>query len=212
MTTPSSPASTEPKLQPPGAGLPFFQGLFLRYWLYPRLIRHYDGRACLESMKRETKRITELAAPLDDDAFYQRVLVDPLPALEDSSRYWSVAMVIEHLIICMKPMTQIAETLAKGQTMNVNTSPANVKPKGGRAVSKAEWLKLFADATAECAARLETIAARPDVAQPDKSAPRVGHPFFGPMHARGWIWVMGAHPVTHRRQVQRIIAGLDKQP
>ena len=198
----------EPHLQPPGAGLPFFQGLFLRYWMYPRLIKRYDGTASIDSMQRETERMIALAAPLDEEAFFQRVLINPLPGLEDSSRYWSVAMVMEHLIICMRPMTQIAETLGAGKSMNADTSPANVKPKGGRALSKAEWLALFDSVTRECATRLRTIATRDDVAHPAKDAPRLSHPFFGAIHARGWIWVMGVHPTTHRRQVQLIIAGL----
>ncbi len=200
----------EPHLQPPGAGLPFLQGLYLKYWMYPRLIKHYDGAASIDAMLRETARIIELATPLDDDAFFTPVLIEPLPALEDSSRYWSVAMVMEHLIICMRPMTQIAQTLAAGKTMNANTSPANVKPKGGRTLGKAEWIKLFDDVTNECAERLKGFATRADVANPPKDAPRLGHPFFGDIHARGWIWVMGVHPTTHRRQVQRIIAGLNR--
>lgn len=197
-----------PHLQPPGAGLPFFQGLYLKYWLYPRFVKKYNGDASVDAMLRETARIIELAQPLSEEEFFIQVLIDPLPALEDSSRYWSVAMVMEHLIICMRPMTQIVETLASGKTMNANTSPANVKPKGGRALSKEQWIKLFDDVTNECAARLRPVAVRADVANPPKDAPRLGHPFFGAIHARGWVWVMGVHPTTHRRQVQGIIAGL----
>lgn len=198
-----------PQLQPPGAGLPFLQGLYLKYWLYPRFIKKYNGGASVDAMLRETARIIELSTPLSEDEFFTPVLIEPLPALEDSSRYWSVAMVMEHLIICMRPMTQIVETLAAGKTMNANTSPANVKPKGGRTLSKAEWIKLFDDVTNECAARLRPVALRADVANPPKDAPRLGHPFFGAIHARGWVWVMGVHPTTHRRQVQRIISGLN---
>lgn len=198
----------EPHLQPPGAGLPFVQGLLLKYWLYPRLIKNYDGNASLDAMLRETARIIALAAPLDEEAFFRRVLVDPLPGLEDSSRFWSVAMVMEHLVICMRPMTHIAETLAAGKAMNIEVSTAAVKPKGGRTLSKAQWIALFDDVTNECAGRLRPIAARSDVAQPARTAPRVRHPFFGPVHARGWIWVMGVHPTTHRRQAEQIVAGL----
>lgn len=196
-------------MQPPGAGLPFLQRLFVRHWLYPRLIKTYNGSASIDAMRRETARIIDMTAPLDEDAFFTRVLVDPLPGLEDSSRYWSAAMVMEHLIICMRPMTQIAETLAAGKTMNIEVSTATVKPKGGRTLSKADWVKLFDNVTNECALRLAPIADRPDVVTPAKDAPRLNHPFFGPIHARGWIWVLGVHPTTHRRQVSGIIAGLN---
>lgn len=198
----------EPQLQPPGAGLPLLQGLYLRYWLYPKLMRHYDGHAAVGAMTRETAKIISLSSALSDDDFFERVLIEPLPALEDSSRYWSVAMVMEHLIICMKAMTQIAEALAANRALSLDTSPANVKPKGGRKISRDEWVRLFTETTAECAGRLEAICDRPDVARPGRDAQTLSHPFFGAIPARGWIWVMGAHPVTHRRQVERIIAGL----
>ncbi len=205
MTAPTS----SPRLQPPGAGLPFFQGLLLKYWLYPRLIKNYDGAASIAAMERETAKIIDLATPLDEEAFFTPVLIDPLPGLEDSSRYWSLAMVMEHLIICMRPMTQIAETLAAGKDMNIRISTAAVKPKGGRSLSKAQWITLFADVTAECAARLRPVATTDAVTHPAKDAPRLYHPFFGAIPARGWIWVLGAHPTTHRRQAQRIVAGLN---
>lgn len=200
--------SSAPKLQAPGAGLPFLQGLFLRYIMFPQQMRKYDGLAAIETLRRETARIVELTAPLNEEEFFTPVLIDPLPGLEDSSRYWSAAMVMEHLIICMRPMTQIAETLARGVEMNVQISTAAVKPQGGRITPRDEWIALFTTAAEECAKRLETIATVPDVVNPPKDAPRVHHPFFGQVPAKGWVWVMGAHQVTHRRQIRGIVKAL----
>lgn len=207
--TASIPA-TEPKLDAPGRGLPFLQGLYARYIMYPRIMKNYDGAGALATLRRETAKIVSLCAPLSEAQFATRVLIDPLPGLEDSSRYWSAAMVLEHLIICMRPMTQIATTLAAGQAMNVKISTADVKPKGLPGTSKEQWLQYFQAAADECAARLETIAAAPHVAHPGKDAPRVHHPFFGMVPAKGWVWVMGAHQVTHRRQIQGICRGLSQ--
>lgn len=201
---------SEPQLDAPGAGLPFFQGLYARWILFPRMMRRYDGAASVAAFTRETAKIIDLSEKMDEEAFFTRVLVDPLPALEDSSRYWSAAMVLEHLMLCMRPMTQIADTLAKGQAMNVRISTADVKPKGGRATDKAGWLKMFRASADECAARLAAIATLPQVAEPPKGAPKVHHPFFGPIHAKGWVWVMGAHQITHRRQLAQIASVVTK--
>lgn len=195
---------TEPQLDAPGAGLPFFQGLMARWIFFPRMMRGYDGAASLAAFTRETDTIAALCEAMDEDAFFTRVLVDPIQGLEDSSRYWSAAMVLEHLLLCMRPMTQIAETLARGQGMNIRISTAAVKPKGGRATPKAEWIRMFKDSAAECARHLSAIATAPHVAHPAADAPRLDHPFFGAIPARGWVWVMGGHQITHRRQLAQI--------
>ncbi len=200
--------TTEPKLDAPGRGLPFLQGLYARYIMYPRMMRNYDGAASVAMLRRETTRIVDLCTPLSDTQFATRVLIDPLPGLEDSSRYWSAAMVLEHLILCMRPMTQVATTLAAGQAMNVKISTADVKPKGQPGTAKEEWLRLFTHAAEECAVRLSTIATAPHVITPPKDAPRVDHPFFGAVPAKGWVWVMGVHHITHRRQIEGIVQGL----
>lgn len=205
MTTAPSP---EPQLDAPGRGLPFFEGLYARFIMYPRMMRAYDGRQVMDTFTRETAKIIELARGLDEEAFFTRVLIDRLPGLEDSSRYWSAAMVLEHLIICMRPMTQISETLAQGHAMNIRISTADVKPRGGRKLTRQQWLDNFTAAAAETAGRIEALATLPQVAKPAGDAPRVWHPFFGGIPARGWLWVLGAHQITHRRQMQRIITGL----
>jgi hypothetical protein len=203
--------TTEPKLAAPGKGLPFFQGLYARYVMFPRMMKHYDGAASVATLRRETAKIISLCQNLSEEDFATRVLIDPLPGLEDSSRYWSAAMVLEHLIICMRPMTQIATTLAAGQAMNARTSTADVKPKGLPGTTKHQWLQYFEANAEECATRLDAIAAAPGVVTPPAGAPKVWHPFFGHVGARGWVWVMGAHQITHRRQMQGIVAGLSRK-
>ena len=199
---------TEPRLGAPGAGLPFIEGLYARYILFPRMMRTYDGAAVAETFTRESTTIIDLATGVDDAVFFTPVLIDRLPGLEDSSRYWSVAMVLEHLLLTMRAMMQITETLAAGQAMNVRISTADVKPKGGTATTKAQWIALFKQASDEVAARLSQVANQPHVASPSKDAPRVHHPFFGRIYAKGWAWVLGVHQITHRRQIQRVIDGL----
>lgn len=187
------------KLAPPGAGLPFFEGLYAKYVLFPRGMRKFDWKKSLDKLETETTRIIEYAKPLSVEAFLAPVLIDRIAGIEDSSRHWSVAMTIEHLIITMRGMTQIAEMLAAGKDMNVSVSTANVKPKGGNAVDKEMMLKAFRNACDETVSRLQPWAAKAS----DKC--RVAHPFFGSIPAQGWVWTLGEHQAVHRRQVAAIL-------
>lgn len=187
------------KLAAPGKGLPFPENLIARYIVYPQGMRHFQWLATLDAWDTETTRILELSSGISDDAFFTPVLIDRLRGLEDSSRFWSVAMVMEHLIMTMKAMTQIAETLAQARQMNVRVSTADVKPKGGRTIAKSEWERLFRTSSDECIARLKKIS------QPVSQTERLMHPFFGKIPASGWVYVLGIHQTLHRKQVEKIL-------
>ena len=187
-----------PKLAPPGAGLPFIEGLIAKYYFYPREMRKFKWRRSLDRMITETDRIIAIAEKLTPEQFTQPVLIPHIVGMEDSSRFWSVAMVMEHLIITMRGMTQIVEAIAAEKELNVTTSTAAVKPRGG-AVEKSVMIKNFNAATYEAVARLMPFA--------DSASEKykVLHPFFGLIPAKGWVFVLGEHQSIHRRQVNEII-------
>lgn len=192
----------EPKLAPPGAGLPLLEGLYARYIMYPKGMKGFSWQGSLDRFATETARIKSLAGPLADDDFFAQKLIDRLRGLEDSSRYWSVAMVLEHLVMTMRGMTQVAEMLASGKNSNASASTAAVKPRGGRALSKEQLLSSFAAAADEAVRRLSPLA---DTAS---SAEKFAHPFFGPIPAKGWVWTLGVHQALHRKQVEEILKQL----
>lgn len=188
-----------PQLAAPGKGLPFPENLIARYIIYPQGMRNFEWHATLDRWDTETSRILEFSRGLSDDAFFTPQLIDRLRGLEDSSRFWSVAMVMEHLIMTMKAMTQIAEGLALGRVMNVRVSTADVKPKGGRKIAKTEWERLFRASSDECIARLGNVP------QPASDKERLAHPFFGKIPAKGWVFVLGIHQTLHRKQIEEIL-------
>lgn len=189
----------EPQLQEPGEGLPFLEGIYLRYIYGPRERKHHTWQESLARLKAESGRLVAMATPLTDEAFFKRALIDRMPGLEDSSRHWSVAMTIEHLIITLRGMTQVAETLAQGKPLNVTISTATVKPQGGTAVTKADWVRFFTLAVDEAYTRLSRLEGKVD------GTHRVAHPFFGALNADGWVWVMAEHQALHCRQAGVIL-------
>lgn len=198
--------SAVPRLAPPGAGLPFLEGLFLRFAVYPWTMLAFDWRQALAGFEKEAARILTLAESLSSENFFKTALVHRLTGMEDSSRNWSVAMTLEHLIVTMRGMTQIAETLAAGKPLNVSVSTAAVKPKGGTTLAQRDILTSFKNAAAEAQARLLPFA------DTVSSQHKVSHPFFGAIPAKGWVWTLHQHQVLHRKQIEEIIKTLNISP
>ena len=187
----------EPKLAPPGAGLPL-----------PELL---IGRMIF-AMKRLTSRGDDITARFEAQRAAIRSLVDDCPAqhrgqpvliarprgLEDSSRYWSVWMTLDHLRITNDAFRRVIGSLANGQVPTQRASTADVKPD--------PQVNAVVDAAYEqsCTALLQTIASCPDLNTPLRYA----HPWFGPLDAAGWHLLTATHMGIHLEQLRRIKAGL----
>jgi len=87
-----------PQLAPPGAGLPVVELFFARTLFSTR--RTFTSNAAAERIIADQGAvIAHLATHCRADLVAQRVLIDRLPGLEDSSRFWSIAMTPDHLRI-----------------------------------------------------------------------------------------------------------------
>jgi hypothetical protein len=192
----------QPKLQKPGAGLPLIEGLMARFIFYPSSMRKFNWNESLEQLRAETEKIIALVQPLTETQFKTPILIDRLVGLEDSSRYWSCALTIEHLMITMQGMTALAVRLARGESVPEPGGTAAVKPKGANLPLKDEQLAAFRQIVEKSVTGLTPIGATASDTQTAK------HPFFGKIPAKGWVFVLGAHQKLHRVQIERIIKGL----
>ena len=188
---------TEPKLAPPGAGLPkpeLFIGRILfavRRWTSDRDASNARFQAEREVIRRLTRR-------LDADCAARRVLVRRARGLEDSSRNWSVLMTLDHLRIVHHSMIGIIEALTKGVIPQGTASIAAVKPSPNVTVA------VVAAYEESCDALLAAVAAAADL----KTEVRYAHPWFGPLDAAGWHTLAAGHLGIHRVQIERILQGL----
>lgn len=189
--------SLSPKLGAPGAGLPFFQGLVARYILVPRAFRKTTWEQSRERFLLETERIMKSVDRLERSRLAKPVLVPRMRGIEDSSRFWSPAMCLEHLTITAPKMTRIVIDLSQGIVPAMKISTAAVKPKGVNADS--DLCHQFKSLMLDCDRRLER-----EVANKDAEA-KLAHPWFGPFSARQWQWILGVHQVIHRKQIEKII-------
>jgi hypothetical protein len=183
--------STTPKLAPPGAGLPWFEALVVR-WLGRRMLRsRLDWESAQAAIACVSSRLAKQAMAMDDATLARRVLIKRLRGLEDSSRYWSPEMVLEHLVITGEMFTDYVVALSNGRPVGDQRGIADIKPRGelGRAV------------VVQFVAVHEAIPTRlAKEAGPLREGPGHLHPWFGVLTAADWLSLTAVHLGLHEKQ------------
>ncbi len=188
-----------PRLAPPGAGLPAPERFIARI-LFELRRRTVDRAGSDAGFREQREAVRRLVAGLDDASAARRVLIARPRGLEDSSRYWSVWMTLDHLRIVHHEIARIIGELGKGTVPAGQASTAAVKPA-------AEVGREVVDAYEQsCDVLLAAAAAVPEL----RTAVRFPHPWFGPLDAAGWHQLAAGHFGIHRVQIERIIAGLGR--
>lgn len=183
------------KLQPPGAGLPWAELLAARVGM--RVLRLTTSRQrASRSFRREGDRILSLVRLLPLDGAAERVLIPRIFGIEDSSRHWSVLMVLEHLVIVNDAIGQIVQSLAARRPFEREIGIADVKPQPDQQL---EVIDRFAGCVANYLAAIEAL---PNL----HTRLRYRHPWFGPLTGHGWHVLAAEHQAIHRRQIERILA------
>lgn len=181
-------------LAPPGAGIPAIERLVggtlfaLQRWRGTR--ERFNAR-----FQRERGAIAALVRGADEPALRTRVLIPRLRGLEDSSRYWSVWMTLDHLRIVNGQIAGVIEHLVRGRVPPGRASTGAVKPSpdvGADVVGAYE---------AACDRLLAVVAASPEL----RTRVRYAHPWFGPLDGAGWHAMAAMHMGIHRAQATRIL-------
>lgn len=186
-----------PKLQPPGAGLPWWELLVARYLVFPRICRKLTWAAASQQFQEEGARVLAVFDALPPDRLGERVLVRRFAGMEDSSRHWSAAMTVEHLTMVGSAIRQCIARLRRGEVPTAEPQIADFKPKGG--ATPAEVRAAFAHLLAEEAASMQN---EPAIQRGE--GPRFVHPWFGPLDAHQWQCLLSFHQSIHRRQIEAI--------
>ncbi len=193
-------SSIEPKLAAPGAGIPFFERMLSNAGL--RFLATVKSRQLLQQQFDEEEwRLRALAGGLSDEEGRQQMLISRIAGLEDSSRYWSPWMVLQHLVIVNGAITGIIPALAAGRTGLPAASTAGVKPVQ---TAGPEMKAMFDKVNERYRRTVDSIA---DL----KTAAKHPHPWFGPLDAHGWHALAAVHMAIHRRQLALIVEALRKR-
>ena len=150
----------------------------------------------------EQAAILALLSRCGGEDLAQPVLIRRLRGLEDSSRYWSLLMVVDHLRIVNREISAVIGCLGAGRLPEREASIAGVKP------SPQVTAAVIPEFTEGCLHFARQVAALPDL----KTAVKFPNPWFGPMDAATWHFMAGFHLRLHLRQMELIIAGLARKP
>lgn len=184
----------EVQLQPPGAGLPAVE-LFVARLGFRALNLILSRKGASRWFRAEADRVLALARSLKPEDATRRVLIPRLSGLEDSSRYWSACMTLEHLVIVDSAITGVIESLVAGVVPKREVSTADVKPA---ATADIAVIDRFEATARDYLARVEALA---DL----RTKISYRHPWFGPLNGLGWHRLAALHHRIHRKQVERII-------
>lgn len=185
-----------PILAPPGAGIPTVERVVggmifaLNRW-------RGTPRKFAAQFQEERGAIADLRRGRDEHVLKERVLIPRLRGLEDSSRFWSVWMTLDHLRIVNKEVTRIIEALTRDQTPEGRASTAAVKPS---ADVGPDVVRAYEDSCEHFLGRTGSHATL-------RTSLRFVHPWFGPLDGAGWHALAAMHMGIHRAQIARILAG-----
>jgi hypothetical protein len=191
---------TEPKLAPPGAGLPFVIAMIARFFTGPVIAARSNWQENARSFDRLNQKILSEVDAVPGALLEKKILVPPQLGLEDSSRYWSISMTLEHLWTVNEAMKWFMVELGAGRVPEGEANPAAVKPKG--AIPAEKMVNDFRNQVTTLMAQLETEV------KDKKSRARFRHPWFGLMKVIQWQWVLQAHARVHLQQIRAIRKGL----
>jgi hypothetical protein len=190
----------EIKLAPPGAGLGFMTELFLKYYVNPFVTRKVTWEECEESFTKNHNRILDTLKNIPQESYETKVLVPPQKGLEDSSRFWSAKMVVEHLLIVGTQIQDAIIRLSHEEKIDRLVGTAEMKPKGDSNIQIT--LETFRKFAQEVPSQLNQNVKNKE------SRATLKHPWFGEFNSKQWYWVLGVHAGVHNKQLKAIIAGL----
>ncbi len=197
METSTIGETSEPQLDRPGAGLPAIE-LFIARRLVAAKYRKSSRDEVVADFERERGLISAMADGVASDLGSKQVLVKRQRGMEDSSRFWSVYMVLDHLRIVNGAVLNFIELLGAEELPTEQADTAKVKPERS---AGPEVIDAF---NASCG-ELATVVASIDNLRTQAKHP---HPWFGPFDAGQWHHMAAFHMTLHRKQIEVILKKL----
>ena len=195
LLRPLSPRCAMTELQPPGAGLPPFELIMVKSVFALKTMFTSDEKA-LAIFEREMKILMRLHDTVDLVAADERVLIDRIVGIEDSSRNWSLYMVLDHLRIVNAEILKLIDALKRGIVPKGEIGIEFYKPDPEPDPSVADDFK------EGCYDYLEVLRAHGRL----RTRLTFAHPWFGEMDGHKWGVLGAVHMGIHRRQARIIMA------
>lgn len=184
-----------------GEGLPSFRVFLAKHMFFPLLNAFFSWNQAWDIFDKEGKLMIKLVSTLDNQQLFKRVLVPQLFGLEDNSRYYSVAMVLEHLLIVGSALEVRISLLSRGKKLHKDVKIEDVKPYKEIDEDIVKKYEVFLSTYRE---RLEKNVDNIHIDNVSK------HPWFGDFNPKQWSVLGAMHQFVHRRQIEAILRELEK--
>lgn len=195
--------SKDPNLDEPGAGIGVAEMMFLKFYIQPFVMSRLDKIKSLESLSDGSRRIFDQIKVFKQDELTKRVLVKRPHFVEDSSRYWSAAMLCNHLRKVNGALAKAIEhsfTAKAGEGYNPVDRLKSVKPDLEKnVVQEIEALQQSIERIREAVQSQSEL---------NLNSLQIPHPWFGDLTHLQWVWFAGFHMKVHSRQLRQIYLGL----
>lgn len=184
------------KLQKPGAGLPFLEALIVKYFFGQYVANKKTADDNFKTLEIFTQKILKTIEGLSAEQLEHPVLVPKLQGLEDSSRYWSIHMTLEHLLIVGKNMKHILIELSHERIPPIQVDIAKVKPLGSTSSQEIvkEFKLFFENVNEDIKKNMGNYHAKA----------KLYHPWLGDISVKKWHWLLGTHQGIHYNQIKHI--------
>lgn len=183
-----------PILAPPGAGIPAVERLVAKFIIFNfRLKKSIDAPALYASYQQSLTELMRAAELFPENMRSVPILVPRLRGLEDSSRYYAPAMVLEHIALVDQGISQIVSLLGQGIIPPKAPGTADVKPRSG-----VIWQDAVTKIMAASAAFQNSLAAD------FTCQAALSHPWFGPLNAWQWAQFTVIHHDIHLSQLRKM--------
>ena len=189
-------AVEQPQLERPGAGIPRYEAYFFRVIGFGVLAPLVSWNLARRLFQWEGRKILQITEGLSEQQLRTRVLVPRLRGIEDSSRFWSPAMTVAHLIIVGGAVARMIVQLGGNERPQQPVRIEDVKPDPETGL--------------EVVARYRKLLSRFDQQMATGVANRRSrlthvHPWVGPLTAHQWLNLAAVHQRIHRKQIQSIL-------
>jgi hypothetical protein len=184
----------EPALAPPGAGIPALERLIGKM-IFLHQCRKRDRDQFSADFARERAMIRSRVDSCPENRRGERVLISRLRGLEDSSRYWSILMTLDHLRITNLAFAGVILSLTHNRIPEGVASTAAVKPDPAVTSAVESEYEMSCDDLIALLNRTKDL----------RTSLRYAHPWFGPLDAAQWHALSTMHMGIHRRQIEAIL-------
>ena len=144
----------------------------------------------------EAETIYDIIDDVDYDFAGQQVMVPRYQGMEDSSRNWSMFMVLEHLCIVNQTILKLLDVLGSGVQPRGIIDIGDFKPDVNAGAESIDEFQLMVKTYNSQVNRLKPLK------QPHLHV-RFAHPWFGDLDAHQWHCLAAFHMRIHRKQIRK---------